>query len=151
MSTVRTHEHNPSADAQQDMSATLSARNDAIERRNTADGSLDELRREFGLTKDDLSSENLQTTVERLRRDHSTDEQALAKITELERRRVALASARDDVAAASERLGNQMAVDYMRSAHSNAQLLYGHPEGRGRPGEFDFVYISSRVSRHSAT
>lgn len=138
---VTTHEHRLSPDEQPAMQETVRARNDAIRRRGDADRSLAGLSRELGLSEDDLSSSQFPATLERLRREHAGDQATLDHIAELERQRAALSSARDDVVAASERLGNQMAVDYMRSAYPTGQRLYGDPAGRGRPGEFDFIYF----------
>jgi hypothetical protein len=138
---VITEQHNLSPQEQRTARDIVKDRNAAIRRRDTADRSLAGLRSELGLSEDDLGSTRFQDTLDRLRREHAGDQEALAKIDELERQRTALASARDDVVAASERLGNRMAVDYIRSQYPTAQLLYGDPDGRGRPGEFDFVYF----------
>lgn len=142
--TVTAHQHDLSAGAQRDARATVRDRNAAIARRDAAERSLATLREELRLSEDDVSNTRFEETVARLRREHAGDAETLARIDELEQQRRALSSARDDVVAASERLGNQMAVDYMRSAYPNARRVYGDPSGRGRPGEFDFVYLIER-------
>ena len=138
---MTTHQHTMSETGRPAADHATADRRAAIARRDTADQSLAGISRELGLSEESLLLSRFQETVDRLRREHAGDQQALDKIAELERQRAVLASARDDVVAASERLGNLMAVDYMRSAHPTARLLHGDPSVRGRPGEFDFIYF----------
>lgn len=131
----------PSDAARTEMDAIADRRLEEMQARDHAEGEVHRLRDTLGVTEADLSADNLDDTLARLRREHAGDADALARIDELERQRRALTDARRELVRASEQLGNTAAIDYMRGAHPGAERIFGDTSAAGRPGMFDFVYV----------
>ncbi|HUQ03195.1 MAG TPA: DUF4157 domain-containing protein [Kofleriaceae bacterium] len=124
-------------DADEAMRGIARERLAEIEARDTASRELATVRASLGLSEADTSSTNIDTTLARLRGDPAADQ---ALVEELARLRGALRDARRDLNRASELLGNTAAQDVMRAR--GARHLWGDPTPPGRPGQFDFIYVT---------
>ncbi len=134
----------PTGAAAADIATSAAARRAAMSRRADSDAAVTRLATELGVTPESLSSTaDATVTIERLRREANGDAARLARIDELARQRGLLTDARRDLTQASERAGNTMAMEYMRSRHADYTNLHpgGTPTVPGRSGEFDFVYV----------
>ena len=114
-----------------------------IAARDAASAEVARLRGLLGLTEAETSSANIDATLGRLRNDPSVNQ---SLVDDLARQRGLLRDARRDLNRASELLGNTAAMDVMRSR--NATPLFGNPSPPGRPGEFDFIYVTRNAEGH---
>jgi len=144
----------PSADARTRMDQLAAQRRGAVVSRTNAEGRIARLANELGLSPADLDALNgsgAAAVVQRLR-EAGGDAARQAKVDELATATGALSTARLDVTRASEQIGNQMALDYMRQSHSDARRVFPSDAdlaAPGRPGEFDFIYIVGQPPNHS--
>ncbi len=134
-------DYQPGAVARRKMDQLAHQRRAQIAERNRLEGEVQRLMDEMSLSEDDLTSERWHETIDRLRREVGSDAAARARVDQLEQSRRGLATARDQTNAASEQIGGRMAMDYMAQQQGRAQRVYGDPTRRGRPGEFDFIYV----------
>ncbi len=134
------------------MDRLATSRLEEMQARDHAEAEVERLRNDLSVREEDLSADNLDDTLARLRREHAGDADALARIDDLERHRRALTDARRELVRDSEEMGNVVADETIRSMRPNARILYGDPHGRGgRPGEFDFIYIERDADGRIAT
>ncbi|WP_437729015.1 eCIS core domain-containing protein [Sorangium sp. So ce861] len=137
--------YTPGAQTRQEQEAALARREQQRTRRDNAEAQVENLRQQLNLREDQLSSEQFDRTVERLRRENADNPDVLRQIDDLVRERASLADARHQINQESMRIGQLMARDWVASHYPQAgQPIHGGVGAASRSGDFDAVYVVQR-------